>query len=293
MFNGFQQGQFRQTNGVDIHYVCAGQGEPVLLLHGFPQTHAMWAKIAPLLAEKYFVICPDLRGYGVSGKPQNVADYSFRAMGADQLALMRDLSFDRFHLIGHDRGARTSHRMALDAQDRIASLTVMDIIPTHLLLNELSKEIAKAYYHWLFLAQPAPMPETLIAADPIAYYESCLFGWGGAGASGFDPEQIAAYRRAWQDPDVIRGMCNDYRAAIEVDFDLDAADLNRRLKMPSCVMWGKDGVMGRAYDVGQTWADRLTDITPAPVPGGHFFPDQYPTETAEALLAFLAQQPPL
>ena len=135
MFTGFQQGQFRQSNGVDIHYVCAGQGEPVLLLHGFPQTHAMWAKIAPLLAEKYFVICPDLRGYGASGKPQNVADYSFRAMGADQLALMRDLGFDRFHLIGHDRGARTSHRMALDAQDRIASLTMMDIIPTHLLLN--------------------------------------------------------------------------------------------------------------------------------------------------------------
>jgi haloacetate dehalogenase len=286
MFEGFDRGCF-DHNGVNITYVEKGRGDPVLLLHGFPQTHAMWARIAPSLAEHYHIICPDLRGYGASGKPNNVGDYSFRAMGSDQLALMSHLGHDRFHLVGHDRGARTAHRMALDAPDRIMSLSLLDIIPTHLLLNDLTQHVAKAYYHWFFMAQPEPMPETLIGADPVTFYESCLFGWGATGANGFDPEQMDAYRAAWRDRDVIRGMCNDYRAALEVDFHLDAADLGRRLAMPSCVMWGKDGIMGQCYDVAETWADRLENITPCPMPGGHFFPDQFPNETTQSIRTFL------
>ena len=286
MFDGFTPAEFNH-DGVVIPYVSAGQGAPVLLLHGFPQTHAMWAKIAPVLAKSYQVICPDLRGYGAASKPKNVTDYSFRAMGSDQLALMSSLGFDRFHLIGHDRGARTAHRMALDAPERVQSLTVMDIIPTHLLLSELTQQVAKAYYHWFFMAQPEPLPEMLSSSDPVAFYESCLFGWGGADGSGFATDQMAAYRTAWQDPEVVRGMCNDYRAALEIDFDLDEQDLGRILDMPACVLWGADGVMGRSYDVARTWSNRLSNMTAKALPGGHFFPDQYPVETAQALQSFL------
>tara|TARA_R110002074_G_scaffold6197_4_gene28872 strand:- start:50 stop:862 length:813 start_codon:yes stop_codon:yes gene_type:complete len=257
------------------------------LLHGFPQTHMMWHAVAPKLAAHFTVIAPDLRGYGASSKPQGTENYSFREMAADQLALMQHLGLDQFHLIGHDRGARTAHRLALDAPSAVQTLTVMDIVPTHLLLNELTRHAAKAYYHWFFLAQPSPFPETMIAHDPDAYYESCLLGWGSAQLSDFAPAALTAYRTAWRDPGTIRGMCEDYRAALTYDFDHDAADLARRITCPALVMWGADGAMGRAYDVAETWAERLTDITSAPIPGGHFFVDQYPDETAAALLDFL------
>ncbi|MGJ8626747.1 MAG: alpha/beta fold hydrolase [Sulfitobacter sp.] len=275
------------VNGQQIAYARGGSGPPLLLLHGFPQTHMMWHAVAPILAAHYTVITPDLRGYGASSKPQDTENYSFRAMAADQLALMQHLGFDGFHLVGHDRGARTAHRLALDAADAVRSLTLMDIVPTHLLLNDLTRQVAQAYYHWFFLAQPAPFPETMIGHDPDAYFESCLFGWGAARLSDFAPEALSAYRTAWRDPDTIRGMCTDYRAALAFDFDHDAADLDRRVTCPALVMWGADGAMGRAYDVPGTWADRLTDITAVPILGGHFFVDQHPDETAAALLAFL------
>jgi len=274
-------------NGVDIAYSSGGNGPPLVLLHGFPQTRAMWAHIAPALAQSRTVICPDLRGYGASGKPADVASYSFRAMGSDILALMDHLGHDSFDLVGHDRGARTAHRIALDAPARITSLTVMDIIPTHTLLSELSHQVAKSYYHWFFLAQPAPFPETLISADPDFYFQSCLLGWGGATLDDFDPAQLAAYRAAWRDPATIRGMCNDYRAAIAHDLALDAADLDRRVSCPTLVLYGADGAMARAYDVPATWADRCTGLHSATVPGGHFFPDTAPAETLAALRGFL------
>ncbi|WP_425101750.1 alpha/beta fold hydrolase [Tropicibacter sp. S64] len=274
-------------NGVDIAFERGGSGPPVLLLHGFPQTRAMWAGIAPVLAEHYTVIAADLRGYGGSGKPKGMENYSFRAMAADMAALMSGLGFERFHLIGHDRGGRTAHRLALDFPDQVQSLTVMDIVPTHLLLDDLTKEVAKAYYHWFFLAQPEPFPENMIAADPDAFYQSCLLGWGAAKLSDFDPAQLAAYRAAWHDPDTRRAMCDDYRAAIAVDFAHDAADLDRRVPCPALVMYGADGAMAKAYDVPGTWADRLADMQSAAIPGGHFFPDQSPNQTAQALLTFL------
>ncbi len=278
------------VNGQTIAYAKGGSGPPVLLLHGFPQTHVMWHAVAPRLAAHFTVICPDLRGYGASSKPHGTANYSFREMGADQLALIAHLGFDQFHLVGHDRGGRTAHRMALDAPEAVASLTVMDIIPTHMLLNDLSRHVAKAYYHWFFLAQPAPFPETLIGHDPDAYYEASLMAWGSTPLSDFDPQALDAYRSAWRDPDAIRGMCEDYRAALEIDFDLDAADLGRRVECPALVLWGADGAMGKAYDVAATWSDRLTDVQSSALPGGHFFVDQFPKETTDRLLSFLRDQ---
>jgi haloacetate dehalogenase len=178
MFNGFDAKDVELPAG-RIHYRMGGTGDAVLLLHGFPQTHAMWGYIAPMLAQGHCVICPDLRGYGASHKPADVAAYSFREMASDPIGLMDHLGIDRFHVVGHDRGGRTAHRMALDIPERIKSITVMDIVPTHLLLDDLTADVARAYYHWFFLAQPAPLPEAMIGADPIAYYKSCLMGWGG------------------------------------------------------------------------------------------------------------------
>lgn len=278
-----------RVNDQSIAYSRAGDGPPVLLLHGFPQTRAMWRGIAPVLARRFTVIAADLRGYGDSSRPDGVAAYSFRNMAADQTALMASLGFERFHLVGHDRGARTAHRLALDAPDAVASLTLMDIVPTHLLLADLTASVAKAYYHWFFMAQPAPFPETLIGHDPDYYYESCLLGWGGAALTDFDPQALAAYRQSWRRRETIAAMCNDYRAAIEVDFADDAADLNRRVTCPALVLHGGDGAMARAYDVPATWSDRLSDIrASAALPGGHFFADLRPVETAAALRGFLA-----
>lgn len=270
-----------------IAYDARGDGPPVLLLHGFPQTRAMWARIAPLLAQQFTVITADLRGYGDSFKPAALQDMSFRAMGADMLDLMQHLGHARFHLVGHDRGARTAHRMALDAPDRIASLTVMDIVPTLHLLETLTHPVARAYYHWFFLAQPAPFPETLIGHDPDAYFERCLLGFGKASLSDFEPDMLAAYRAAWRDPACIHAMCNDYRAAIDLDMDMDRADLDRQVTCPTLVMYGADGAMAQAMDVPATWADRLLDMGAAAIPGGHFFPDQSPHETARKLAGFL------
>ena len=262
LFEGFEHGR-AAVNGQQIAYVRGGEGPPVLLLHGFPQTHVMWHQVAPALARDFTVVAADLRGYGDSSAPEGTEPYSFRHMAADQHALMASLGFEQFHLVGHDRGGRTAHRLAL------------------------RRDVAQAYYHWFFLAQPAPFPETMIGHDPDNYFESCLTGWGSATLDDFAPEALVAYRAAWRQPDVIRGMCADYRAALAYDFDLDAADLGRQVPCPALVMYGADGAMARAYDVAATWADRLADMRSAPVPGGHFFIDQHPEEPSQALLTFL------
>lgn len=276
-----------EVNGQCIAYEVSGTGPPLLLLHGFPQTRAMWRQVVPLLADHFTVVTADLRGYGGSSKPQGVAAYSFRHMAADQRALMAHLGFDQFHLVGHDRGGRTAHRLALDSPYTVLSLTVMDIIPTHLLLDNPTKEVAKAYYHWFFLAQPNPLPETMIGHDPDYYFQGCLTGWGAAKIEDFDQFALDAYRTSWRKAETIQAMCNDYRAAIEFDFALDAADLDRRVTCPSLVMYGQDGVMAKLYDVPATWADRLSDIKAQAISGGHFFVDHATQETADALLRFL------
>ncbi|WP_417721455.1 alpha/beta fold hydrolase [Salipiger sp.] len=277
-----------EVNGQQIAYEAAGDGPPLLLLHGYPQCRAMWRPIAPRLAPHFTVITADLRGYGDSSKPDGVEAMSFRNMADDMVALMADLGFDRFRVVGHDRGARTAHRMALDHPDRVEALSLLDIVPTHHLFADLTKEVAKAYYHWFFLAQPAPFPETMIGHDPETYFMRCLVGFGKAELSDFDPELLDIYRASWAMPGAIAAGCNDYRAAIEVDFHHDAADLGRRVSCPAQVLYGADGAMAQLMDVPATWADRLADMTAAAIPGGHFFPDQSPAETAEALLAFHA-----
>jgi haloacetate dehalogenase len=274
-------------DGQRIAYAVTGSGPPVLLLHGYPQTRAMWAPIVPWLAARHTVVTADLRGYGGSSKPETVAQMSFRAMGADMLALMAHLGAERFDLAGHDRGGRVAHRMALDASDRIARLCVMDIVPTRHLLDTLTHPVARAYYHWFFLAQPAPFPETMIGRDPDAWFERCLLGFGKASLSDFDPALLDAYRAAWRDPGFIRASCHDYRAAIDIDIHHDAQDAGRHVPCPALVLYGADGAMARAMDVPATWTPRLARMSHATIPGGHFFPDQSPQETATALARFL------
>ncbi|MFN6952504.1 MAG: alpha/beta hydrolase [Albidovulum sp.] len=287
MIPGFED-RILPVNGQEIACSVGGSGLPLLLLHGFPQTRALWARVAPRLAERFTVVAADLRGYGASSKPRGAEHYSFRAMGRDQLAVMSALGFDRFHLVGHDRGGRTAHRMALDAGHRLESLTLMDIVPTHHLLSHLDRNVASAYYHWFFLAQPAPLPESMILSDPDRFFESCLFGWGGARLSDFPSDQLSAYRAAWRNPATVGAMCDDYRAAIRHDFADDAADLGRRVDCPAFVLYGAEGAMARAYDVPATWEERLAVMRTGTVEGGHFFVDTAPGVTTAALLDFLA-----
>ncbi|MES2940566.1 MAG: alpha/beta hydrolase [Pseudomonadota bacterium] len=273
-----------------IHARVGGEGPPLLLLHGFPQNLWMWSQVAPLLAKHYTVVCADLRGYGDSGKPPASADlmnYSFRAMAQDQVDLMRHLGWDRFDVVGHDRGARTTYRMALDHPERVRSMAVLDIVPTDVMFGRVDAKLARAYWHWYFLQQPAPYPEEIIAANPDHFYEGCLIGWGATGLDGFDSRQLAEYRRTWRQRDAIFGSCADYRAAASVDVELDAADSTRQLQCPALVFWGSQGLMARLFDIRATWAPRLADMACAELPGGHFFIDQFPDRTAAILLDFL------
>jgi haloacetate dehalogenase len=289
MFEGFTCGR-AQLAGIDIAYVIGGRGPPVLLLHGYPQCKAMWARVAPLLARRFTVVCADLRGYGDSGKPHCAADcsnYAFRTMANDQVALMKMLGFERFHAVGHDRGGRTAHRMALDHAGCLETLTVMDIAPTHTMFMQTDRHLAQAYWHWYFLAQPEPFPETLIARDPDFFYEKSLLGWGAARAEDFDAEMMAEYRRAWRNPEMIHGSCSDYRAAGTVDLEHDTLDLHRRVHCPALVLYGSKGVMARLFDLPAEWRLRLADMTAASLPGGHFFVDQFPDDTARMLEDFL------
>jgi haloacetate dehalogenase len=225
MFEGFSN---QRTNVGDAEIACVvgGSGPPLLLLHGFPQNKAMWARVAPTLAERYTVVCADLRGYGDSSKPRCLPDrsnYSFRAMAGDQLNLMRALGFDRFDVIGHDRGGRTGHRLALDHPDAVLSLTVMDIVPTYAMFMDTNRKVAGSYWHWYFLSQPEPFPERMIGYDPDFFYETCLVGWGATKITDFDQETLADYRRSWRDEAMIHGSCSDYRAAASIDLEHDQA----------------------------------------------------------------------
>jgi haloacetate dehalogenase len=272
-----------------IDFRIEGEGPPVLFLHGFPQTRALWVPVTRQLPA-YECIAADLRGYGASWKPepgQDCGAYSFRAMGEDMFALMTALGHDRFHLVGHDRGARVAYRMARDVPERVLSLTVMDILPTDALIEAWDYPVSKAYFHWSFLAQPAPFPEHMIQADPDHFFEACLLGWGGATLDDFP--MIDVYRAAWRDPTIIAAMCNDYRAGVGVDLDHDATDAGRVLYIPALVLWGAEGVMARHFDLGAIWADRLSDMKGHAVPGGHFFVDTAPDLVAQHLAAHLSR----
>jgi len=215
MFDGFEH-KVVNVAGTEIACTFGGSGPPLLMLHGFPQNLAMWARVAPTLAAHFTVVCADLRGYGDSAKPKCLPDrsnYAFRAFADDQVGLMHRLGFQRFHVVGHDRGGRTGHRMALDHPDVVLTLTVMDIVPTYAMFMDANRHVAGAYWHWYFLSQPEPFPERLIGNDADFFYETCLIGWGATKIGDFDADMLAAYRRAWRDPAMIHGSCSDYRAA--------------------------------------------------------------------------------
>ena len=289
MFEAFTHKTVR-VGEIDIACVIGGAGPPLLLLHGFPQNKAMWARVAPQLARRFTVVCADLRGYGDSAKPRCLPDrsnYAFRALAADQVGLMRQLGFHCFHVIGHDRGGRTGHRMALDHAEAVITLTVMDIVPTYAMFMDTNRNVAGAYWHWYFLSQPEPFPERLIGNDPDFFYETCLLGWGATKISDFDAEMLDDYRRSWRDPAMIHGSCSDYRAAASIDLEHDAADIARKVTCPTLAFYGSNGAMARLFDIPAEWRKRCANLTSESLPGGHFFVDQFPDETARVLLDFL------
>jgi haloacetate dehalogenase len=291
MFENFTQAQIA-TDGATINLRYAGAGPPVLLLHGYPQTHAMWHLVAPRLAERFTVVAADLRGYGGSAKPpggDDHAGYAKRSMALDQVQVMRALGFERFAVVGHDRGARVGHRMALDHPDRVTRLAVLDIVPTYHIFTHVTKELATLYYHWFFLIQPYDLPERMIGADPLYYLHKKLGGWGGK-LDIFAPTALAEYERCFRDPAVIHASCEDYRAAASIDLDHDAADRERRVGRPLLALWGERGVPHRCHDVLAVWRDYASDVRGRALPAGHFLAEEQPEQTAEELLAFLAEE---
>ncbi|OLS96361.1 alpha/beta hydrolase [Pseudonocardia sp. CNS-004] len=289
MFEGFERVRI-DTGEATINAVHGGTGPPVLLLHGFPQTSAMWHQVAPALARRYTVVAADLRGYGDSGRPPAGADhagYSFRAMAADQVALMRSLGHERFAVVGHDRGARVTHRMALDAPDAVTRLAVLDILPTLHVYTHVDRRLATAYYHWFFFVQPDDLPERLIAGDPVGYLHRLLGTWGGS-LGAYAPEALAEYERIFADPDARHAMLEDYRAGASVDLEHDRADAGRRVEAPLLAMWGTRGVVGTGPENPvAVWREHATDVRGVGLDAGHFLVEERPAESLAALERFL------
>lgn len=282
------------VDGTRIHAVVGGDGPPVLLLHGYPQSHVMWHEVAPGLAARHTVVLADLRGYGDSCRPASEPDhasYAKRAMAADQVGLMRHLGHESFALVGHDRGARVAHRLCLDHPEVVSRAALLDIVPTRHVFTHVDRALAQAYYHWFFLSQDADLPERLIGADTGYWVRRKLAQWSGAaGIDAFAPEAVAQYVRCFSDPDVIRASCEDYRAGASIDLvhdELDAA-AGRRVECPVLVLWGAEGLVGRAYDVVGVWNDYARDVRGQALGCGHFLAEEQPAETLAALDDFLA-----
>lgn len=287
MFEGFSEARI-DVGEVSLHVRIGGDGPPLLLLHGYPQTGAMWAPIAGELAKRFTVVIPDLRGYGRSDKPESDAEhapYSKRAMAGDMVRLMAHLGHERFQAAGHDRGGRVLHRLCLDHPERVTKAAVLDIVPTATVFATTDKKLATAYYHWFFLIQPTPFPETLIGHDPLYFLHHTLGAWG-TGLSAYAPDALAEYEAAFQDPATIHATCEDYRAAATIDMAHDAADEGATIQCPLLVLWGANGLMEKLYDVGETWAPKAQETTARPISGGHFLVEESPAETLQAFTAF-------
>ncbi|QQS01834.1 MAG: alpha/beta hydrolase [Austwickia sp.] len=286
MFEGFREIDV-EVPGALIHARVGGapEGAPVLLLHGYPQTHAMWHRAAAELATTYAVVAADLRGYGDSITHET--DYTFRAMAADQVALMRALGHERFHVIAHDRGARTAHRMVLDSADAVASVALLDILPTLDVWAQMDAWLAMKYYHWPFLAQPGGMPERLIGSDPVGYLRDALGGLSGP-LDVFDPGALAAYEQAARKPSVVAAWCGDYRAGATIDLDHDRADEGRTADLPALLLWGTKGVVGAQVDPLACWRRWFPNVTGYGVPAGHFLVEEAPDLVIPALREHLA-----
>lgn len=290
MFAGFHTAQ-RQVNGVHIAYRVGGSGPGLLLIHGHPQTHVIWHKVAEQLAEHFTVVAADLRGYGDSEKPEAVADhsnYSKREMARDSLELMRSLGFEQFSVLAHDRGARVAHRLALDHPQAVSRLVMLDIAPTLAMYAQTDEAFARAYWHWFFLIRPAPLPERLIEADPEQYLLSVM-GSRSAGLQPFTEPALAEYVRCIQLPGTARGICEDYRASASIDLEHDREDIDagRHLHLPVLVLWGAQGTVGRCFDPLVEWQKVATDVRGQALPCGHYIGEEVPQLLLEHVLPFL------
>jgi haloacetate dehalogenase len=292
LFPHFRALQVEIDPTVTINAIVGGSGPPLLLLHGHPQTHAIWHRVAPRLAEHFTVVACDLRGYGDSSKPQGAPDhanYSKRAMAADMVAVMQSLGFATFRVLAHDRGARVAHRLALDHPQAVERMALLDIAPTLAMYEQTSDAFARAYWHWFFLIQPAPLPERLIEADPAAYVRDVM-GKRSAGLAPFDPRALAEYQRCLALPGAAHGICEDYRAAATIDLEHDRfdRDAENRLALPLMVLWGEQGVVGRCFDPLKEWQRVAADVQGGALPCGHYIAEEAPDMLLERVLPFLA-----
>ena len=292
MFEGFDRTEI-ETSGTTINLVHGGDGPPVLLLHGYPQTHVMWHKVAVLLADHFTVVAPDLRGYGDSGKPPSDGDlsvYCKRSMAQDQVDVMAELGFQSYHVAGHDRGARVGHRMALDHPRRVKSFTSLDVVPSQAAFDSMDADLAFAWFHWHLMRQPAPLPETLISNSAKTYLDFLLESWTAVEGAITD-EAYSEYLRCFSNPETIRGTCMDYRS-IELDLQHDEADRGRKLTCPMLVLWAGNMAKRPGWQVGarlnmlDTWRERATDVRGGPIDCGHFLPEEAPDEVTNQLLGF-------
>jgi len=292
MFEGFTSHTVPVGNRLEIAAVTGGSGPPLLLLHGYPETRACWRKIAPALAERFTVVASDLRGYGASSKPPGGGDhaaYAKRTMAEDQIGLMRALGFERFRLVGHDRGGRVAHRLALDHPEAVERLAVLDICPTATMYAATSQAFATAYYHWFFLIQPADFPERMIANDTNHFIRHTLASWCRTDDA-FDEPILRHYVEAYFDPMAIHGACEDYRAGATIDLAHDAESdrAGRKITTPMLALWGARGIVGRTFDVLATWREKsAASVTGHALDCGHFLPEEAPEATLAALLEFL------
>jgi haloacetate dehalogenase len=291
-FEGFEAAH-HEVNGVRLFSRHGGKGPPLLLLHGFPQTHATWHRVAQLLAPHFFLVMPDLRGYGDSGKPPDApahASYSKRAMAADMVELMRELGHERFAVVGHDRGGRVAHRLALDHAPAVSKLCLIDIAPTLDMYAVADVGFASAYYHWFHLIQPAPLPERMIGGNAKFYLHWKLGGWGVQGLGYLEPEAVAEYERCFCTAEGIHGACEDYRASAGIDLDHDRASRERGEKI-ACdlhLLWGERGVVHKFFDVMALWrAQCAGTLSGRALPAGHYIPEELPEATASEVRGFV------
>jgi haloacetate dehalogenase len=294
MLAGFESLRL-ERDGVALNLRRAGQGAPLLLLHGHPQTHVMWHRVAPQLAEHFEVVLLDVRGYGDSGRPEageHSIAYSKREMALDALHAMRSLGHRRFQVLAHDRGARVAHRLALDHADAVERMLLLDIAPTLAMYRNTSEAFARAYWHWFFLIQPGPLPEALIDSDPRRYVRSVM-GARHAGLAAFAPEALAEYERCAAIPGTAQSICADYRASAGIDLRHDQADVdaNRKLAQPLRVLWGEHGAVGRNFDVPALWRDVATDFSGRSLPCGHYIAEEAPALLLEESLTFFRSTP--
>lgn len=291
MFDAFTR-QNIDVAGQRIAAWTGGSGPPLLLIHGYPQTHVMWHKQAAALADRFTVVAPDLRGYGDSAKPAGDADhgnYAKRVMAADLVGVMAALGHACFMVAGHDRGARVAYRMTLDHPDAVTRLAVLDIVPTKAIYDATDRVIASAYFHWFMLIQKAPIPEKLIGGAPDTWLDMAFGGWAGTSGA-FTPEARAEYRRCFATPEAIHATTEDYRAGASVDYAHDAATIaaGDKIAVPLLVLWGENGLVGAKFDTLAVWRDYATDVRGHALPCGHFLPEEAPAETLAALLDFFA-----